>query len=193
MKILLHLCCAPCTIYPLRVLREEGAEVHGYFYNPNIHPYQECQRRLQTLEDYAAAVALPLLVHPSYDLEEFLRQVVYREAERCPFCYALRLQATARLAQEQGCDAFSSTLLYSRYQQHDRIREIGTQIGREVGIPFYYADFRLGWREGIVESKRLGMYRQQYCGCIYSEKDRYYRQEKARGIRSEEKAAKTAT
>ncbi len=179
MKILLHLCCGPCTIFPLRILREGGAEVHGFFYNPNIHPYQEFQRRLQTLEDFAAAVGLPLTVLRSYDLEDFLRLVVYREAERCRFCYALRLQATARLAQEQGFDAFSSTLLYSRYQQHDRIREIGRQIGREAGIPFHYADFRLGWREGIEEAKRLGMYRQQYCGCIYSEKDRYYRQGKA--------------
>ena len=176
MKILLHLCCGPCTIYPLRVLREEGAEVHGFFYNPNIHPYQEWQRRRQTLADYAAAVSLPLTVPPGYDLEDFLRQVVYRETQRCRFCYALRLQATARLAKERDFDAFSSTLLYSRYQQHDRIREIGSQIGQELGIPFYYADFRLGWQEGIEASKRLGMYRQQYCGCIYSEKDRYYQE-----------------
>ncbi|MGQ9921063.1 MAG: epoxyqueuosine reductase QueH [Desulfobacca sp.] len=175
MKILLHLCCGPCTIYPLQVLRDEGVEVHGYFYNPNIHPYQEWQRRRQTLVEYAATVSLPLSAPDSYDLEDFLRQVVFREAARCPFCYALRLQATARLAKAQNFDAFSSTLLYSRYQQHDRIREIGTQIGREVGIPFYYADFRRGWLQGIEESKRLGMYRQQYCGCIYSEKDRYCR------------------
>ncbi len=186
MKILLHLCCAPCTIYPLRVLREEGAQVQGYFYNPNIHPYQEFQHRLQTLDEYAAIVALPLTVHRSYDLEEFLRAVVYREKERCQFCYALRLQAAAHMARQLGCDAFSSTLLYSRYQQHDRIREIGTQIGQEVGIPFYYADFRQGWREGVDESKRLGLYRQQYCGCIYSEKDRYERQEKGKREKGEE-------
>ncbi len=173
MKILLHLCCAPCTIYPLQVLRADGAEVQGFFYNPNIHPYQEFQRRLHTLMEYAAQVGLPLTVHQSYDLEEFLRLVVFREKERCPFCYALRLRATARLARQAGFEAFSSTLLYSRYQQHDRLREIGQQIGQEEGVPFHYADFRLGWRAGIDESKRLGLYRQQYCGCIYSEKERY--------------------
>lgn len=173
MKILLHLCCAPCTIYPLRVLRADGAEVQGFFYNPNIHPYQEFQRRLQTVVEYAEQVDLPLTVDHAYDLEEFLRLLVFRERERCPFCYALRLRATARLARQAGCEAFSSTLLYSRYQQHDRLREIGQQISQEEGIPFYYADFRRGWREGIDEAKRLELYRQQYCGCIYSEKERY--------------------
>ncbi|MBM4286994.1 MAG: epoxyqueuosine reductase QueH [Deltaproteobacteria bacterium] len=173
MKLLLHICCAPCALYPLRVLREQGLEVHGFFYNPNIHPYQEFKRRLATLEDYAAGQSLPLRVDRRYDLEEFLRQVVYREEQRCRFCYALRLRAAAIAARQDNCDAFSATLLYSRFQKHDLIRELGEQIGQEVGVPFYYADFRLGWQEGVDESRRLGLYRQNYCGCIYSEKERF--------------------
>ncbi len=177
-KLLLHICCAPCTIYPLQVLRAQGMEVQGFFYNPNIHPYQEFQRRLQALQEYAAAVSLPLRVDERYDLEAFLRLVVFREEERCRYCYRLRLQAAALAAQQARCEAFSATLLYSRFQKHDLIREIGEQIGQETGVPFYYEDFRPGWQEGINESRRLGLYRQNYCGCIYSEKERFYRARK---------------
>jgi hypothetical protein len=175
MKLLLHICCAPCAIYPLQVLREEGMEVHGFFYNPNIHPYQEFQLRLLALQEYAPAVSLPLRVDGRYDVEEFLRLVVFREAERCRFCYVMRLQAAALAARQGKFDAFTATLLYSRYQKHDLIREIGEQIGHEVGVPFYYADFRPGWQEGISQSRQLGLYRQQYCGCLYSEKERFYK------------------
>ncbi len=177
MKLLLHICCAPCTIYPLSVLRAQGVDVHGFFYNPNIQPYQEFQRRLAALEDFAFMVSLPLLVDRRYDMEEFLRLVVFREEQRCRFCYGLRLQAAAHTAKQGNFDAFTATLLYSRFQKHDLIREIGQQIGQEVGVPFYYADFRPGWQEGIDESKRLGLYRQNYCGCIYSEKERFYKAE----------------
>ena len=173
MKLLLHICCAPCTIYPLKVLRAQGMEVHGFFYNPNIHPYQEFQRRLTAVQDFAPTVSLPLQVKQGYEMEEFLRLVVYREAERCRFCYGLRLKAAALAAKQGSFDAFTATLLYSRFQKHEIIQEIGEQIGQEVGVPFYYVDFRPGWQEGVNESKRLGLYRQNYCGCIYSEKERF--------------------
>lgn len=150
-------------------------EVEGFFYNPNIHPYQEFQRRLKTVQEYAPMVSLPLQIKETYDLEEFLRLVVYREAERCRFCYGLRLKAAAIAAKKANFDGFTATLLYSRFQKHEVIREIGEQIGLEVGVPFYYDDFRPGWQEGINESKRLGLYRQNYCGCIYSEKERFYK------------------
>jgi predicted adenine nucleotide alpha hydrolase (AANH) superfamily ATPase len=175
MKLLLHICCAPCTIYPLKVLRSQGIEVYGFFYNPNIHPYQEFQRRLMTLQGFASTVSLPLQVTGAYEMEEFLRLVVFRETERCRFCYAMRLKAAALAAKEGNFEAFSTTLLYSRFQKHEAIKEIGQQIGREVGVPFYYSDFRPGWQEGVDESKRLGLYRQKYCGCIYSEKERFYK------------------
>lgn len=175
MRLLLHICCAPCSIYPLRLLREKGWDIQGYFFNPNIHPYQEYERRLATLQEYAAQTGLPLLIAPGYDMEEFFRRVVYREQERCRFCYAWRLEHAARTARELGATAFTSTLLYSRYQRHELIRELGAQIALEAGVAFYYEDFRLGWREGIDTSKKLGLYRQQYCGCLYSEKERYCR------------------
>ncbi|MBW1916887.1 MAG: epoxyqueuosine reductase QueH [Deltaproteobacteria bacterium] len=178
MKILLHICCAPCALYPQQVLSAAGMGVHGYFYNPNIQPYQEFERRLKALEDYAMSSHLPLIVDRRYDLEEFLRLMVFREHQRCRICYHLRLKGTAHIARHGKFDAFTTTLLYSKQQQHELIREIGEQVGQELGVPFYYQDFRPGWKQGIEESKRLGLYRQSYCGCIYSERDRYYHPER---------------
>jgi predicted adenine nucleotide alpha hydrolase (AANH) superfamily ATPase len=175
MKILLHICCAPCAIYPVQVLTGGGHYVHGFFYNPNIQPYQEFAKRAAALEEYAALQNLPVIWDRTYDLEGFLRQVVFREAERCRFCYHLRLLAAARAARGGKFDAFTSTLLYSKYQKHDWIREIGEQVARETGLPFYYEDFRQGWQTGQARSKELDLYRQQYCGCIYSERERYER------------------
>jgi hypothetical protein len=176
MKILLHTCCAPCTIYPLRRLRDEGLTVMGYFYRHNIHPYTECLRRQETLEVFADREDLKLIVQEGYDLEGFVRNVVYREQDRCRHCYFDRLRSAARIARKGKFDAFTSTLLYSKYQKHEMIREIGAAIAQETGVPFYYQDFRPNWKAGIEASKRAGMYRQAYCGCIYSEKERFYRQ-----------------
>ncbi len=116
-----------------------------------------------------------VIYQEEYDPETFLRAVVFRESDRCIYCYHDRLQATARLAKRGRFDYFTSTLLYSKFQQHDLIRKIGEAEGRAVGVPFYYHDFREGWKQGIEESRRLNLYRQQYCGCIYSEKDRFYK------------------
>lgn len=173
MKLLLHTCCGPCSIYPLRLLREGGAQVIGYFYRSNIHPFSECEKRLQTLERYAAQVELKLIVQKEYELEGFLRQAAYREKDRCRFCYYDRLKTTALLARKGKFEAFSSTLLYSKFQNHALIHSIGEAVAVETGIAFYYHDFRTGWKEGIEQSRRLDMYRQQYCGCIYSEKERF--------------------
>jgi len=173
-KLMLHTCCGPCAIYPVQRLRASGITVHGYFYRDNIHPYSECCRREEALVSYAQTIDLPIIVPKEYDLDGFLRKAVFREADRCRICYHSRLTATARIAARGRFDAFSSTLLYSRYQAHDVIREVGEAIGREMDIPFYYDDFRIGWKDGIAASKRLGMYRQSYCGCIYSERDRHY-------------------
>ncbi len=175
MKVLLHICCGPCAIYPVQALREAGHEVHGFFYNPNIHPYQEFARRLTALEDYLQRHPLPMIWERSYDLENFLRLVVFREAERCRFCYQMRLAATARAARESSVDAFTSTLLYSKFQNHELIRGIGEQVAEDLNVPFYYEDFRRGWGQGVAASKEMGLYRQPYCGCVYSERDRYYR------------------
>ena len=175
MKILLHACCGPCSIYPVKVLRKEGHDLRGYFYNPNIHPYTEFDRRLETFRRYAGKIDLPVTVEDDYELEEFLRQVTYREGDRCRFCYGLRLKRAAQVAKRGKFDAFATTLLVSPWQKHELIKAIGAAIGQEAGIPFYYRDFRPGYQEAVKVSKEEKMYRQQYCGCIYSERDRYYK------------------
>ena len=173
MRILLHICCANCAIHPVERLGEQGNEVVGFFFNPNIHPYQEYRKRLEALKYYSEKTGLLVTYRDEYLLEEFLRSVVHREKERCQYCYALRLEATAREAKEKGFDRFSSTLLQSTHQDHTLIRETGERVARDVGVPFYYEDFRQGWRRGLEVSKAMGLYRQQYCGCIYSEKERF--------------------
>ncbi len=173
-KILLHTCCGPCAIYPVKMLRDEGHMVMGFFYRHNIHPYSECRRREETLAAYAENIDFKVIYSEGYELEAFLQKIVFREADRCAICYHERLRATAKMARRGKFNGFSSTLLYSKFQNHDLIRSIGKSVSRSVGVPFIYRDFREGWSEGIETSKAMGMYRQQYCGCVYSEKDRYY-------------------
>lgn len=176
MKMLMHICCGPCTIYPLKELRTHGHQITGVFYNLNIHPYQEYQRRRQTLMDYSDKTFLNIIWPEGYPLEEFLRAVAnLKETERCAFCLRDRLAYTAEMAIREKYDGFTTTLLYSKYQNHDMIKEIGKTLGQQLGIFFYYQDFRTGWAEGVKISKELDMYRQPYCGCIYSEKQRYYK------------------
>ena len=172
MKILLHICCANCAIHPLERLAEEG-EVVGFFFNPNIHPYQEYQRRLEALKIYSERTGLSVIYRDEYLLEDFLRNVSQRPEERCRHCYRVRLEATAREAKKNAFDAFSTTLLQSAHQNHALIRETGETVSGEAGIPFHYEDFRPGWKRGVEISKAMGLYRQQYCGCIYSEKERF--------------------
>jgi hypothetical protein len=173
MKVLLHTCCGPCAIYPLSRLRAQGHQVSGYFYNPNIHPFREFQKRLATLRIFADKEGLEVVYQTNYGLKEYLRQVVHKEQERCRICYGMRLGEVARLAAEQGFEAFSTSLLYSRYQQHDEIRRQGEELAVRHGLLFYYEDFRQGWQEGIDSSIAMELYRQPYCGCIYSEQERY--------------------
>lgn len=173
MKILLHICCAPCAIFPLSRLQEEGFTVQGYFYNPNIHPYLEYRKRMSTVRELSARLDLPVSYSDGYDLDEFLVRVAGRGAGRCEQCYRMRLDAAAVEAGKNGAGLFTTSLLYSKHQKHDLIRGVAKEMAWEHGIEFYYEDFRVGWREGIMESKAMGLYRQQYCGCIYSERERY--------------------
>ncbi len=175
MKLLLHACCAPCAIYPVNRLREMDMDVMGFFYRYNIHPFEECRKREETLKQYAASIDFQVIYQKDYRMESFLQAVAFREADRCRYCYYDRLSQTAVIAKKGRFDAFSSTLLYSRFQNHERIRETGEAVALKYGVRFFYEDFREGWKEGIETSKRLNLYRQQYCGCIYSEKDRYYK------------------
>jgi epoxyqueuosine reductase len=173
MNLLLHICCANCAIYPFQKLDEAGIETVGYFFNPNIHPYQEYEKRLEALKQYSEKVGMEVIYRDEYLLEEFLRNVSHRVEERCGYCYSIRLKAAAEEAKKRGFDHFSTTLLQSTYQKHDLIKETGERVAAKVGIPFFYEDFRTGWRTGVEISKAMGLYRQQYCGCIYSEKERY--------------------
>ncbi len=178
MRVLIHICCAPCLIYPLKSLRAEGLDLHGFFYNPNIHPYTEFKKRLECVEDYSNTQDLRITSEIGYDVEEYLRRVAGKEDDRCPMCYEMRLRKTAQAAKDSGFDAFTSTLLYSKHQKHELAVQIANVIANDTGIKFLYRDFRPGWKEGQDKSRELGMYRQQYCGCIYSEKERFYKESK---------------
>lgn len=175
MKILLHTCCAPCSIYPVKILRQQDMDVMGFFYRYNIHPFQECQKREDTLKQYAQSINLKVIFQQDYKIEKFLQSIAFRENDRCRYCYYERLKATALVAKKGKFQAFTTTLLYSKFQNHDLIKTIGQAIAKKYGLTFSYHDFSKGWKFGIEESKKLDMYRQQYCGCIYSEKDRFYK------------------
>ena len=175
MKLLLHTCCAPCATYPVKVLKEMHMDIMGFFYRYNIHPFQECVKREETLKQYSESIGLKVIYQPDYKIEKFLQSIVFREKERCRYCYYDRLKATALVAKKGKFEGFTTTLLYSKFQNHELIRQTGEALAKNYGLKFFYHDFREGWKFGIEESKRLKMYRQQYCGCIYSEKDRYYK------------------
>jgi predicted adenine nucleotide alpha hydrolase (AANH) superfamily ATPase len=178
MKILLHLCCGPCAVFPVQHLREAGHEIAGYFYNPNIHPYKEFTRRLDTSREFAAKVGLDLVVDAEYNLEDYLAGALAAGGDRCRACYELRLKKAARYAADHGFDCFTTTLLVSPYQRHETIKAVGESAAASENVPFCYIDFRPGWPEGVRISKELELYRQPYCGCIFSERDRYYKPRK---------------
>lgn len=157
------------------MLREEGNSVSCFFFNPNVHPYTEHQRRLESARKFCDLAGVGLVGEPAYELEPFLRSLVHHEEARCPICYRYRLERVASFARESGFDAFSTTLLVSPHQEQDVIKEIGRDISEEFGINFYDRDFRPVWKRGREIAGEMELYRQQYCGCIYSEKERYLR------------------
>jgi epoxyqueuosine reductase len=173
MKILLHTCCAPCLIYPYLKLKDQQIEVTSFFYNPNIHPFREFKKRFETLKLYTDNFSIPFVSESEYNLIYFLRKIVFHEVERCSICYSTRLERTALVAKNLGFEAFSSTLLYSKYQRHNQITSLCRTISIKYSIPFIYEDFRKGWQQGLEKAKELDMYRQSYCGCIFSEQERY--------------------
>ncbi|SNR90468.1 epoxyqueuosine reductase QueH [Desulfurobacterium atlanticum] len=174
-RLLLHICCAPCACYPIRLLKDEGFEITGLFFNPNIHPYQEYLKRMETVRQLEDKEKIKAIYLDRYNLEEWFRMVAFREIKpiRCYLCYQTRLETAASVAKKGKFDFFTSTLLFSKFQYHDKLKEIGEFAGRKFNIPFLYKDFREGWKKGIEISKELNLYRQQYCGCIYSEKERF--------------------
>ena len=173
MNILLHTCCAPCAIYPVSILREQGFSVTAYFFNPNIHPYLEFKKRHDTVVSFCAANDIPLLTESRYQMTEFLRSVVFHEHQRCTIFQSLRITKTHEIAKSSGFDFFTTSLLYSRYQNHNEIKDQCEVVAKGSGVRFHYNDFRTGWQYGIDASLAQGLYRQPYCGCIYSEQERY--------------------
>ena len=173
MNTLMHICCAPCANRPIEVLRQEGIGVTGFWYNPNIHPYTEYQARKHTLEDYAREIGMKLVIGGTYDLRTFVTNVADNIDGRCAYCYRVRMEETAKYAAQNGYDSFTTSLLISPYQRHEAIAAAARERGEKYGVEFLYRDFRPLFREGQEFARAHGMYMQKYCGCIFSEEDRY--------------------
>ncbi|MCF7931262.1 MAG: epoxyqueuosine reductase QueH [Acholeplasmataceae bacterium] len=171
MKVLMHMCCAPCAVYPVQTMKEKGIEIDGLYYNPNIHPFEEFQKREENVEKLAEKEGF--LVHYLPDFKEDLWLALEsKDQSRCNMCYEMRLKKAFEFAKEHGYDAVTTSLLVSPYQQHDVIIDIALKYAKIYNIPFYYEDFRLGYREGQKLAKEYGLYCQRYCGCILSLKER---------------------
>lgn len=170
--LLLHVCCAPCMTVVLKALSLEGFGVTAFFYNPNIHPWKERQRRLETLTAYSDSEGIPLETVETYPLEENIRMLLEAE-NRCYACFEDRLSVTADKANEMGIHAFSTTLSVSPYQNQEQIKRAGEKAAIKAGVEFVYRDYRDLYKDSIRISRENGMYRQPYCGCVFSERDRY--------------------
>jgi len=173
MKILLHTCCAVCTLGPLRELQQEGHRVSGWFYNPNIHPLLEFRRRLKSQKVLQARLSAPMTCDEQYGLREFLDAVDWRGPRRCADCHRLRLRRAAAEAGRGGFDAFTTTLLTSAHQAHELVRATGQECAEAEGVAFVYRDWRPLAEDNHRQASRLGLYLQQYCGCIFSEHERF--------------------
>ncbi|MDR3263583.1 MAG: epoxyqueuosine reductase QueH [Clostridiales bacterium] len=172
-KLLLHACCAPCSVKCIDVLRGESIEPTLFFYNPNIHPYTEYMSRQNTLSAYAEAKQAELIISGEYGLRTFLSNTVNDIANRCLYCYRERLFKTAEYAAQNAFEAFSTTLLISPYQNHALIAKTAAEAAEKYGVTFLYRDFRPYFREGQALARETGLYMQKYCGCIFSEEERY--------------------
>ena len=178
MKLLMHTCCAPCSIMCIDTLRQEHKEPVLYWYNPNIHPCREYKMRKNTLAEYAASVGARLITENEYGLRRFIEGVYPDFDNRCGFCYCLRFEQTARFAAENGYDAFTSTLFVSPYQNHELLKLTAEAAAEKYGVEFLYRDFRPYFREGQDKARELGLYMQKHCGCIFSEEERYKKHKK---------------
>ena len=175
MNLLMHVCCAPCSVYCIETLRKEGIEPDLYWYNPNIHPYTEYKQRRDCVIQYAEKIGVNAIIEDEYGLDDFFFFFLKDLDARCTnYCYPVRLRKTFEYAKENGYDAVTTSLLYSIYQKHEYIKKLCEKLSKEFGIDFLYRDFRIGFWEGHTKAKEEGLYMQKYCGCIFSEEDRYY-------------------
>lgn len=156
MKLLMHTCCAPCSIYCIETLRNEGIEPTLYWYNPNIHPYKEYEARRDTLKEYSKMININAIFEEDYGLKNFCRNVIDDLDNRCSnYCYKVRLEQTAKYAKEHGYDAITTTLFVSPYQKHEAIKKIASEIAKKYDLEFVYRDFRVGFREGQAKAREL--------------------------------------
>jgi len=177
MNVLLHICCAPCALFPVNQIRKSGNQVTGFFYNPNIHPFAEYSARREALERYSASSGLEV-IFGDYDIENYFRNVIYDEGspqDRCPACWWLRLQKTAAVALQNGFGSITTTLLGSPYQEHETIKNALAKICEETSLHCYYEDFRVGFRDAHALAHQEGIYCQKYCGCLFSEREWHVR------------------
>lgn len=156
MNLLLHICCAPCSVACIEQLRGEGIEPVGFWYNPNIHPYTEYRARKNTLVDYAKSIGLKLELKDEYGLREFVRQVTPDFDRRCLYCYQVRMEETARYAAEHGFDTFTSTLFVSPYQNHELLQAAAHEAAARHGVQFRYWNFSVRFREGQAKAQGAG-------------------------------------
>ncbi len=171
MKLLMHMCCAPCATYPVSVLKAKGIEVDGLYYNPNIHPIEEFAKREESLEKLSAKEGFLVHYLPDFD-EDLWLALESKDMDRCRMCYETRLEKAFAYAKAHGYDAVTTSLLVSPYQKHEMIIEIAEKYAKQFDITFYYEDFRTGYRQGQKMAKDMGLYCQRYCGCILSLKER---------------------
>ena len=176
MKLLLHICCGPCSAACVKVLREENIDITGYWYNPNIHPFKEYEARMNALKEYSKLINLEVIYDDYYGLREFTKNVVDILDNRCGYCYLSRLEHIVKYAKDNGYDAFTSTLFISPYQKHNLLKSICENLSKKYDIDFKYVDFRPYFREGQQMFRETGLYMQKYCGCIFSEEERYQKQ-----------------
>jgi len=173
-RILLHTCCAPCSPYVIELLQREF-KVSAFFYNPNIHPLEEYQRRLEEMKQFCKKVGIELLIG-NYDVDQWFHTTRGMENEkeggkRCELCYQMRLEKAASVAHTNGFKHFTTTLTVSPHKKAKVINQIGWKLQKKYPITFYEADFKKcdGFKKSCGLSKEHGFYRQTYCGCVYSQ------------------------
>jgi len=170
--LLVHACCGECLVGVLEPLAAAG-RFSVFFYNPNIQPLLEFRRRLKSVRVLADHERLDLLVDARYDPKVFLGSVPWDRPERCEACYRMRLAETARVAAERGFAAIATTMMASAHQDHEVLRRIGREVAAARGLEFLDEDWRPLAARGHEEAKRRSLYRQQYCGCLFSEAERF--------------------
>jgi predicted adenine nucleotide alpha hydrolase (AANH) superfamily ATPase len=168
-------------VFCIEQLRKENIEPTLYWYNPNIHPFKEYEKRRDTLKEYASSIDVKAIIEDEYGLDEFCKNTANNLEKRCSaYCYPVRLKKTFEYAKANGFDAVSTTLLYSIYQDHYFIKTLCEKLSEEYGVEFIYRDFRVGFWEGHRKAVDAGLYMQKYCGCIFSEEDRYLKKKKVK-------------